>query len=55
MIGYMYLLREGQTHASMLRCASNGSARVVMCGSFRVVSMSVYVINQSINQNWDAA
>ena len=36
MIGY---LSEGQTHASMLWCASNASARVVVCGSFSVVSM----------------
>ena len=31
-----YLL-AGQTHASMLWCMSNASARVVMCGSFCVV------------------
>ena len=32
-VGY---LSEGQTYASMLWCASNASARVVMCGSFSV-------------------
>ena len=34
LIGY---LLAGQTHASMLRCMSNASARVVMCDSFCVV------------------
>ena len=45
LLGY---LLEGQTHASMLRCMSNASARVVMCGSFCVV-VHVRVRKQSIN------
>ena len=44
LIGY---LLAGQTHASMLWCMSNASARVVMCGSFYVV-VRVRVHKQSI-------
>ena len=48
MIGY---LLEGQTCASVLRCMSNASARVVACGSFCVAVHSrvrIPSINQSI-------
>ena len=45
LIGY---LLAGQTHASMLRCTSNASAHVVMCGSS--ASPVSVVDNQSINQ-----
>ena len=47
MIGY---LLEGQTCASVLRCMSNASARVVACGSFCVAVHSCVrrpLINQS--------
>ena len=48
-IGRAGELLEGQAYASMLRCTSNASARVVMCGSFCVAfHVSVYVDNQSI-------
>ena len=47
MIGY---LLERQTCASVLRCMSNASARVVACGSF-CVAVHSRVRRQSINQS----
>jgi hypothetical protein len=46
MIGY---LLERQTCASVLRCMSNASARVVACGSFCVLSIPLR--RPSINQS----